>query len=339
MAALRVGIVGCGLAASKRVVALAEDRLVATYDRDAARAASLAAEAGARVCRTLDELLDLGLDAVIVATPHDVLASTACRALQRGAHVLVEKPGARSVAELDEIATAARAARRVAKVGFNHRFHPGIARAAEEALSGAHGQVMYVRARYGHGGRPGYEHEWRARREISGGGELLDQGMHVLDLCHWILGPLPLHSALLRTSYWDMDVEDNAVLILGQPDGRRDPWAMLHASWSEWKNEFALEIYCRAAKIQVTGLAGSYGPQALRIFRMRPAMGPPDLEEIAYPPEDTSWEGEWRAFRAMITRGVTPDGLVTARYALTVAEEAYRRASRARGDRGASIDG
>ncbi len=75
-----------------------------------------------------------------------------------------------------------------------------------------------MRARYGHGGRPGYEREWRADPKRSGGGELIDQGMHLLDLSHWLLGPLPLHSALLRTSFWDMPVEDNAVL-----DARRAP--------------------------------------------------------------------------------------------------------------------
>ena len=81
---------------------------------------------------------------------------------------------------------------------------PAIARAVDEARSGRFGDVMFVRARYGHGGRLGYEREWRARREISGGGELVDQGMHLLDLCYWLLGPLPLHSALLRTNFWDV---------------------------------------------------------------------------------------------------------------------------------------
>ena len=98
------------------------------------------------------------------------------------------------------------------KVGFNHRFHPGIARAVAEARSGAHGEILHLRARYGHGGRLGYEREWRADPARSGGGELIDQGMHLLDLSHWLLGPLPLHSALLRTAFWDMPVEDNAVV-------------------------------------------------------------------------------------------------------------------------------
>ena len=89
------------------------------------------------------------------------------------------------------------------KVGFNHRFHPAILDLASEVHSGRHGELMHLRARYGHGGRLGYDREWRAQPERSGGGELIDQGMHLLDLTHWIAGPLPLHSALLRTHFWD----------------------------------------------------------------------------------------------------------------------------------------
>ena len=193
--------------------------------------------------------------------------------------------------------------------------------------SGAYGDVMFVRGRYGHGGRIGYEHEWRARPELSGGGELIDQGMHLLDLCHWLLGPLPLQSALVRTSYWDMPVDDNAVLTLAGSGDRRAPWAMFHVSCSEWKNEFALEIYCRTAKLQVLGLVRSYGTQQLRIWRMRPELGPPDLEEVGYSSDDVSWAAEWQHLRDAI---LARDGrellgdLASARYAHERVEEAYR---------------
>ena len=218
---------------------------------------------------------------MIVAVPHDQLAEHACLALGASAHVLVEKPAGIGVGDVGRIARAAEAARRRVKVGFNHRFHPGTARAIVEARSGRFGPVLHMRARYGHGGRVGYEQEWRARRAISGGGELVDQGMHLFDLSYSILGPLPLNAALLRTEYWPMEVEDNAVIILGHPD--RGPWTMFHASWTEWKNLFSLEIFCRSAKLQVEGLAGSYGSQRLSIYSMRPELGPPDLETIDFP--------------------------------------------------------
>ena len=184
---------------------------------------------------------------------------------------------------------------------------------------------MFLRARYGHGGRPGYDREWRADPARSGGGELIDQGMHLLDLSHWLLGPLPLHSALLRTQFWDMPVEDNAVVILGE---RRPPapWAMLHVTWTEWKNLFSLEIYCRTAKLQVEGLVRSYGPQRLTRYLMRPELGPPDVEDIDYPAEDVSWAAEWQRFRR-VAPGTPPGDLDSAAYAWSCVEAAYEHAA------------
>jgi len=306
----------------RRALALRSDELVGCYDVTPELAAQLARDCGAERCDSVDELLDRSPDVVVVAVPHDQLAGLACRSLAAGAHLLLEKPAGIGVHEIDRIAAAAAAARRRVKVGFNHRFHPGIARAVAEAHSGRFGDVMFARARYGHGGRLGYAQEWRMQRELSGGGEMLDQGMHLLDLFHWLLGPLPVHSALLRTQFWEADVEDNAAVLLGG-DG---PWAMFHVTWTEWKNLFSLEVYCRTGKLQIDGLAKSYGPQRLRIYSMKPEMGPPDLEEIEYPPEDASWVAEWDHFRvALVADDERPllGDLESARYAWACVEQVY----------------
>ena len=326
--ALRAGIVGCGLIGQKRAAALGGDALVASFDVDAGAARSLADRFGGTACRSLDELLAHELDVVIVAVPHDRLAENACRALEAAAHVLVEKPAGVGVADVARIGTAADAAQRRVKVGFNHRFHPGTERAIGEARSGRFGPILHLRARYGHGGRLGYEREWRANRAISGGGELVDQGLHLFDLSHALLGPLPLAAALLRTSYWPMDVEDNAVIVLGERE--RGPWAMFHTSWTEWKNLFSLEIFCRSAKLQVDGLAGSYGPQRLTVYAMRPELGPPDVETVDFPPDDDSWRREWDAFAGAIRaddgRRLAGD-LESAAYGWRCVEAAYQHAS------------
>jgi predicted dehydrogenase len=328
MSPLRVAIAGCGLIGAKRAAALAAtgDRLVACYDVDPHATRNLAGMYGCHACLTLEDLLDREPQVVVVATVHDRLAELAERALAAGAHVLVEKPAGISTAQIDHLIKCQRAGGRLVKVGFNHRFHPALARVAAEVHSGRHGELMHLRARYGHGGRPGYDREWRAYPERSGGGELVDQGMHLLDLSHWLAGPLPLHCALLRTQFWDTPVEDNAALILGEPRARSGPWAMLHVSWTEWKNLFSLEVFCRAAKLQVDGLARSYGAQCLRIYRMRPELGPPEIEELSYPHEDSSWTAEWEHFAAAVRAG---DGhpllgdLRAARYAWAQVEAAY----------------
>jgi predicted dehydrogenase len=322
---LRVGIVGCGVIGRKRAAALGADRLVACHDVADAAAHSLAADYGARAATSIDDLLAAGCDAVIVAVTHDHLSEVSCRALEAGAHVLVEKPGGVGRSDVDRIRAAAAAAGRRVKVGFNHRFHPGIRRAVDEALSGEHGDVLFMRARYGHGGRLGYESEWRADARVSGGGELVDQGMHLLDLSHWLLGALPLHSALLRTQYWATAVEDNAVIILGTHE-RNEPWCAFHVSWTEWKNTFSLEIFCRTAKLEVSGLAGSYGAQRLTRYRMRPELGPPDVDDVRYEPDDASWAAEWAYFadclRADDERPLLGD-LTSLSYGWDIVEAAY----------------
>lgn len=322
---LTVGVVGCGRMGKKRVQALGpDDRLIGCTDVDRAVRDRFASEHGAVAYPDLEALLAQDPDTVIVATSHDQLAPLSERALDAGAHVLVEKPAGLGTSDIERLIEAASRADRVVKVGFNHRFHPALARAAAEVHSGAHGELMHLRGRYGHGGRLGYDREWRAQPRRSGGGELVDQGMHLLDLTHWIAGPLPLHSALLRTHFWDAEVEDNAALLLGAADDRTSPWALLHVTWTEWKNTFSLEIYCRTAKLQVDGLVRSYGPQRLRIYRMRPELGPPDLEEIEFPDEDVSWRAEWEHFRGAVTEGTELlGGLGDAHYAWGCVEDAY----------------
>lgn len=321
----RVGVIGCGLIGHKRTAALgADDTLVACYDVLPAAAVALGCASGAHACASLDEFFAIGPDIVVVATTHDQLSGLACAALQHGAHVLVEKPAGLSASQVDAISAAAQTAGRRVKVGFNHRFHPGIREGIEAAKSGMFGDILHMRARYGHGGRVGYDKEWRADVTRSGGGEIVDQGMHLLDLSHWLLGDQPLHSALLRTQYWDTDVDDNAVLILGERASRTAPWALLHVSWTEWKNLFSLEIYCRTAKLHVEGLVRSYGPQRLTVYRMLPQLGPPQIEKSEWPDEDHSWAREWEHFTDAI-RTDTPvlGGLNDARYAWSVIDDAY----------------
>jgi predicted dehydrogenase len=323
---VRVGIVGCGLIGRKRAEALAEgDELVGCHDLDTDAAQALADDFGCEAVARLDDLLSRDLDVIVVATTHDQLTPIGTRALEAEANVLVEKPAGIGVADIERLEAAASAAGRRVKVGFNHRFHPGTERALEAAASGRFGDVMFARARYGHGGRLGYEKEWRMRPEISGGGELIDQGMHVLDLFHSLLGAVPLHSALLRTQYWDAPVEDNAVLTVAEPGVDR-PWATAHVTWTEWKNLFSFEIYCRTGKLHVEGLARSYGAQRLTIHAMKPELGPPDTEVVEYAPEDLSWRREWAHFReALIAADDRPlrGDLESARYAWDCVERAY----------------
>lgn len=324
---LRVGIVGCGLIGRKRAAALETARLVACADLRPELAAQLAQGAGADVERNWQALVSRrDVDLVIVATTNDALAAVTLAAVEAGKHVLVEKPAARSVAELDPVIAAARRSGVLVRVGFNHRYHPGVARARALIDAGTIGPLMFLRARYGHGGRLGYETEWRANPERAGGGELIDQGVHLIDLARWFLGEFTSVQGFASTFFWPMPVDDNAFLLLRTAGGQT---ATLHASCTEWKNLFSLEVYGRTGKIQVDGLGGSYGVERMTLYQMRPEMGPPDTTIWEYPGPDASWTAEFREFLDDIRAARQPAaGLADARATLAVVDAIYGRSGR-----------
>ncbi len=318
-----VGIIGCGLIGQKRAKALDEGRLVACADINEAKAEALAGNSGAKVFSDWRGLLTLPeVDIVVIATLHDSLAEITLAAIEAGKHVLVEKPAARNPAELEPVmAVAARHGVKV-HVGFNHRYHRAFRKARELFEAGALGELMFIRARYGHGGRIGYDKEWRTKPELSGGGELIDQGPHLIDLSRWFLGEFTEVQGFAHTYYWDMPVDDNGFMLLKTT---KRQVAFLHASCTEWKNMFSMEIYGRNAKLEITGLGGSYGLERLTYYKMLPEMGPPETTTWEYPMGDDSWSVEMAEFYDDIRLNRQPAaGLKDAFEALKVVEKIYQ---------------
>ena len=319
-----VAIVGCGLIGRKRLEALPEGvRLVACADPDLERAHALAhGRKDVFVSARWEEAVArAGADVVVVATTNDALAPVAIGALSAGKHVLVEKPAGRSLAEVESVIDAARRAGRLVRVGFNHRYHPSLQQAKTLVDAGDAGPLMFVRGRYGHGGRVGYEREWRADPVKSGGGELIDQGVHLIDLAGWFLGSFSDVQGVADTFFWPMPVDDNAFMTLRTAAGQV---AFLHVSCTEWKNLFSFEIYGRHGKLAIDGLGGSYGLERLAWYRMLPEMGPPETTIWEYPRMDRSWRLEFERFLEDIRLGRPPDaGLEAARDALAVVSRIY----------------
>jgi predicted dehydrogenase len=320
---VKTALVGCGLVGAKRARCLAPDELVSAVDADEARAQAIAGGfPGCRPARDWrPEVARPEVELVLVCTSNDALVEVARAAVRAGKHVLIEKPAARSVAELDSLILDARRAGVVVKVGFNHRFHPALQGAKALFANGAIGPLLYLRGRYGHGGRLGYEREWRADKERAGGGELLDQGVHLIDLARWFAGDFVEVFGRVATYFWDMPVEDNGFLYL-RTSGGQSAW--LHASWTEWKNLFSFEVFGRDGKLQIDGLGGSYGPERLTFYKMKPELGPPEIEAFDYPGEDGSWAAELQDLRLAIAERRPPLGtLEDARKALAIVEAAY----------------
>ena len=319
---LRVGIIGCGLIGQKRANSLVDVELAGCVDLDLNRAQQFAARYGIKQYSNWQNMIeDKSIDIVMIATPHDVLAEIALAAVVANKHVLVEKPAARHPQELVPLLDAIDRSSVCVRVGFNHRYHRAFQKARELVDAGALGELMFIRARYGHGGRIGYEKEWRSDPAVSGGGELIDQGVHLIDLSRWFLGDFSDISGFTHTYYWDMPVEDNGFMLLKTPTNQV---AFLHASCTEWKNIFSMEIYGRTGKLVIDGLGGSYGVEKLTYYKMLPEMGPPETVSYEYPMADNSWEIEFKEFLKDIqSNRASAPGIKDAYEALKVVNTLY----------------
>ena len=237
--------------------------------------------------RSLDELLAQGADVVIVAVTTTRSPTTACKALAAGAHVLVEKPAGIGSRDVERIARCGRRCRPDGQGRLQPPLSSGDRARGRRRASGRYGPIMHMRAPL-RARRPSrLRTRVAADRALSGGASWSTRGCTSSISAHALAGPLPLHrrcsAPLLGRWTWR-----TTPLILGEPR-LRGPWALFHASWTEWKNLFSLEIFCPTGKLQVDGLAGSYGVQRLVVYAMRPEIGVPDVEEISFPPDDASW--------------------------------------------------
>ena len=324
---MKVVIIGCGLIGRKRAAALdPEDVLAACCDTNEAAAKKFAEEFGCGYCTDYRTLLsEIESDSVVVSVVNKFAKEIVIDALKSGRHVLVEKPLGRNAYESAEILDFLRVAQSpgfpispspypaislppshpILKTGFNHRFHPAIRKAKELLDAGTIGRLFNIRTAYGHGGRPGMEKEWRASKDLCGGGELLDQGVHVIDLIRWFGGEIKELTGRVETKFWEMEVEDNAYVIAKTQKGVT---ASFHVSWTNWKNIFSFEMFGTEGYLKITGLGGSYGGESLEIGRRRKEGGRPDIEVIDFPPEDVSWKEEWKEFKSAISENRQPIG-------------------------------
>ena len=300
------------------------DPEVAAVDRDAR-------------CQWFDDYRDaidrIRPDLVFVCTPNRLSPDVSVYALERGAHVFCEKPPGRTVDDVERIIAAERRSGLKVMFGFNHRHHPAILEARAIVDGGRLGRLMWVRGAYGKSGGPGrgFERSWRNDPSIAGGGILLDQGIHMLDLFRFFCGDFDQITGMVTTSYWNVPVEDNAFVIMSNARGQI---AQLHSSATLWKHTFRLELGLEGGYVNVNGLlskTGSYGRETLTIGR-RPqdyepaALGNP-REEIIYCDRDDSWDIQVRDLVRCIRSGA-PVADSTSHDALRVMQliaEVYRQ--------------
>ncbi len=196
------------------------------------------------------------VDAVFVCTPNRFIPDVAVAALDAGKHVFCEKPPGTCLEDVERIMAAERRnPDRVLKIGFNHRYHFAVMEAKRRVESGEYGRILWMRGVYGKGqGSAGYPNVWRADPALSGGGILLDQGIHMLDLFRHFGGEFAEVKSMCATAFWQAPLEDNAFALLRNEEGCI---AMLHSSATQWKHRFLLEICLENGYVVVDGMPSS----------------------------------------------------------------------------------
>ncbi|MDO8610551.1 MAG: Gfo/Idh/MocA family oxidoreductase [bacterium] len=292
-------IVGAGKIGSIRasvIKKLSPRSKIFIFDTNFKKAEALAKEAGGIALKSLREgLSNNSIDIVIVSVINKFSKNISVLALKNKKHVLCEKPMGINFKEANDIQTAAKLYKRKFKCGFNHRYHGAIQEAFKLCKKNQIGKILYIRGVYGHGGRKGYEKEWRAKKSLSGGGELLDQGCHLIDLCHWFFGFEKVKNiyGIAKPLFWKMKVDDNAFVVFETESGKV---AHLHATWTQWKNLFKFEIYGTKGALEINGLGKSYGIETLKIYKRHKLGKPPEIIEQEFKGNDNSWEHEWMDF-------------------------------------------
>jgi predicted dehydrogenase len=305
---VRVALIGAGRFGLKRAAAVGKSHrslisVVADIEPRLAEAVSKQFNCGVTT-DWRDAVTRGDIDAVVVSTPTHLSAQVSLAAAQAGKHVLAEKPCAPTSAEFLEVVRVAHARDVILKGGYNHRYHRAIRQAHELFRQGAIGRPLFARSIYGHGGRTGYESEWRSQAPPSGGGELLDQGVHVLDLFQWFLGEFEAVTGMVATAYWPIaPTEDNVFAVLRT---HTNVIAQLHASWTNWKNAFVFEVFGERGYLKVTGLGGSYGPERLCCGLIEKPGDVPNETWTEFADPDNSLDHEWEEFLDAVAEGHEP---------------------------------
>lgn len=324
---MNVAIIGAGLIGKKRALALFKGAHLKTIcDINKTSGEKFAKEFNCGFERKWQKVIDdQDIQAVFICTTNNYLSRVAQQAIKNNKHVLIEKPGGINIKELQEIYRIYKKNPVVVMYGYNHRYHPSIQKAKQIIDSQKYGRILFIRARYGHGGRLGYEKEWRFQKGVSGGGELIDQGCHLIDLVNFFCGEMNQSTGFVTNLFWKTNLEDAAFFQLRN---KKNQIADLSVTCVEWKNIFSFEIMLQKAKIQIDGLGKSYGREKLTLYKMKSDMRPPDIEELLFDESDVSWENENRIFFERIRQKIYNDtSIKDALYVLSIVEKLYRENS------------
>jgi len=329
---MKVGIAGYGVVGKTRHASIlknTEHQITAVSEKNVD--AHQVIPASIQIFEDYESLIEKGdIDIIFISLPNQFAADASIRALKKGLHVCCEKPPSRTLAELQNVKRISlqHPSQRL-MYGFNHRFHLSVEKAKSIILDNTLGKVINLKGAYGKSQMISFNQtDWRTKREEAGGGILLDQGIHMLDLIRYLSGEnFTEIFSFIDNAFWNFDVEDNAYILMKSPNG---VVAQLHSSATQWRHVFNLEITMEKGSLILGGLltgSKSYGDETLTYITsdLTKDKGLPE-ESIIQFKEDVSWDNEITYFcdslrgNAPIIRGSIDDAIETMR----LIEEIYK---------------
>jgi predicted dehydrogenase len=303
---LRVGIAGYGVVGKRRrqyIDLNPHFKTVAVCDRIFEGSGQL--DDGVLFFKTYQELLKADIDVLFVCMTNDIAAEATAAGLKWGCHVFCEKPPGRDLNDiLNVIKAESEHPEQKLKYGFNHRYHDSVRDALALVRSGEFGKILNLRGVYGKSKILSFRSDWRTKREIAGGGILLDQGIHMVDLLRLFAGEFDQIHSIVSNDFWKHDVEDNAYALMRTKAGAV---ALLHSSATQWRHRFHLEIAMSRGTIILSGILSgtkSYGDETLTVVYSNDEGAGNPLEKMTRYNRDTSWEDEINEFAACIVKNL-----------------------------------
>ena len=305
---MKIGIVGAGLQARRRGPIVLQSKnceIVSITAEHVDLAKPLAKELGCKAVSNWLEVVNSGIDVLLVCTPPHVHAKMSIEAMKKGIHVLCEKPLCTTISDAEQMVKTAKENNVILKCGFNHRYHPAVRQVKKWVAEGQIGEIRFIRSIYGIGARPDVQKEWRSNPKIVAGGQLMEQGIHCIDLMRWFVGNPQEVVCLTSTPHSIIEpLEDNAFVTFKTEKGQL---ININSSILQWKNHFSFEVFGTNGYAIMDGLGGSYGVEKAILSRKDP-YGPFAENIIEFRGSDTSWKLEWEEFENSIKTKTEPEG-------------------------------
>jgi len=300
---LRVGVAGYGVVGKRRrqfVDVNSNMITVAVSDIDFNREGT--ASDGVKFYPAYQGLFNEELDVLFVSLPNFLAAEATIAGLEHGLHVFCEKPPGRTVQDIKKVIEIEKKNPHLKlKYGFNHRYHASVKEAKKVIESNQYGEIINIRGVYGKSNIIPFDKGWRSERKYAGGGILLDQGIHMLDMIRYFAGDFEEIKSFVSNSYWHHDVEDNAYAIMRN---RQGCVAMLHSTATQWQHKFRLEITLKDALLELSGILSgtkSYGDERMKIIPKKDGSSIGSFLEITNSYlNDNSWQCEIDEFADII---------------------------------------